>query len=382
MITSNNKIYLDYNATTPVDNRVAETVHRVMLECWGNPGSGHEEGKKAAEVFENARSQVAGLINASPEEVLFTSGGTESNNMVLYGVASALQEKGKHIIVSKIEHPAILAPCMMLEQSGCEITMLDVNEHGLVDIEQLEHSVRPSTVLVSIMLANNETGVIQPLEDIATLCKKKGVLLHSDGAQAVGKICVDVKRLGVDFMTIAGHKLYAPKGIGALYIREGVDIVPLMDGGGQQGGIRPGTEPVPLAAGLGVACMMAQNGLEKEIERQRRLREYFFSLLQKGCGTVYRYSDGAETLPNTLCVSFPGIRGADLLASVDGVMASTGAACHDRKVQVSHVVDAMGVPYEVATGTVRFSIGKFTDESQIVDAAARVVEAVRGYGKR
>jgi cysteine desulfurase len=375
------KIYLDYNATTPVTPEIAKTAEHAMLQAWGNPGSSHQAGRAAATIFEKARARTASLINCSPDEIIFTSGGTESNNAVIFGVAEAQRTKGNHIITSRIEHPALLAPCQRLETAGFDITIAGVDSNGQVNPEEIGAAITPATILVSIMLANNETGAIQPIGQIGKICRKKGVLLHTDAAQAVGKIPVDVKVLNVDYLTIAGHKLYAPKGTGALYIRKGAPLAPLMHGGGQQAGLRPGTEPVPLAAALGKACELAKASLAEEMKRETALKENFFKLLTQKTGNIYRYSSGIDTLPNTLCLAFPGIAGHKILAGADGIMASTGAACHSGDTKISHVITAMGIPKHIAMGTVRLSLGRFTDQEQVETAAMRLAEAVRAATK-
>ncbi|OPL14140.1 MAG: cysteine desulfurase NifS [delta proteobacterium ML8_D] len=369
------EIYLDYNATTPVADPVQEEVTYALKEKWGNPSSGHRLGKVAKDALEYARAQVASLLNAYPKEIFFTSGGTESNNLALIGICQTMTGKGRHIITTCIEHPSIMNPCLHLLEQGWDVTFIKVNSQGLANALEVEKALRPDTVMVSVMLANNETGAIQPLAAISQMARRYGVLVHTDAAQALGKISVNVRDLGVDYLSIAGHKLYAPKGIGALYCKTGAPLGPIMFGGGQEQGFRPGTEPVPLAVGLGAACNFVARGISAESERQKCLREKLYTELFRLDHTIIRHGDPENTIPNTLSISFVGKNGAEILSRVPEVMASTGAACHDRKVKVSHVLAAMGIPPEVALGTVRFSLGRGTTESDI-EKAARLIGRV------
>jgi cysteine desulfurase len=370
------EIYLDCNATTPVAKPVQEAVNSALKEKWGNPSSGHRLGQMAKSALEYARAQVASLLNADPTEILFTSGGTESNNTVIMGVCQAISGKGRHIITTRIEHPSLINPCLHLLEQGWDVSSVKVNSQGIVDPLEIERALRPDTVLVSVMLANNETGAIQPVAVISQLARERGVLVHTDAAQAVGKIQVDVRHLGVDYLSIAGHKLYAPKGIGALYCRKGAPLGQLMFGAGQEQGIRPGTEPVPLAAGLGAACDFVARDIKTEAERQTGLREKLYAELSKRSHPIIRHGDPENTLPNTLSVSFVGKNGAEILAQAPEIMASTGAACHDRAIKVSHVLAAMGVSPEVAMGTIRLSLGRGTTESDIKIAAQAIGKAL------
>ncbi len=364
------KVYLDYNGTTPVAREVQEIMARVISTCWGNPSSSHSAGKAAGKILEEARYRTAEAINASPAEIVFTSGGTESNNMVLLGAACANSPARRHIITSKIEHPSVLNPCIHLMEQGWDITFVGVNESGVVDTAEIEAAIGPNTSLISIMLANNETGVIQPLKEICDMAHRHGIPVHTDAAQAVGKMAVDVNRLGVDYLTVAGHKLYAPKGIGALYVKKGSPWQNLMFGAGQEHGMRPGTEPVHSAAAIGEACRLVTSGLAMAKEKMKELRDRLFQLLHEvSDGKIYRYGEPDNTLCNTLLVSFPGRIGSEILASCPDLMASTGAACHDRQVAVSHVLAAMHVPEEVAMGTLRLTLGRYTTETDITQAA-------------
>ncbi len=365
---------MDYNATTPVAPEAINAAAEAMERCWGNPSSGHFLGRKARRVLEEARESVAACINAEPGEIIFTSGGTESNNTVLLGLLNRPDLPGRHIVTSRIEHPSVLNPCKQLARKGWDITLAGVDRGGTVLIDQVLSALKHETCLVSVMLANNETGVIQPVEKICETAHARGIPVHADAAQAIGKMEVNVKALGVDFMTIAGHKLYAPKGIGALYVRKGSPWGNIMFGAGQENGMRPGTEPVPLAAGLGAACRLAAQDLKEEIVRIQGLRDRFLAMLHDISGhAVIRLGTPRAALPNTLLVSFPGLTGAEILRASPGIMASTGAACHDRKESISHVLAAMDVPEDVARGALRFSIGRYTtDES--VEAAAGILK--------
>jgi cysteine desulfurase len=370
------EIYLDYNATTPVAKPVQEEVNSALKEKWGNPSSGHRFGQIAKRALEYSRAQVASLLNADPTEILFTSGGTESNNLTITGVCRAMSGKGRHIITTRIEHPSLMNPCLHLLEQGWDVSFIKVNSQGVIDPLEIERALRPDTVLVSVMLANNETGAIQPVAAISQLARKRGVLVHTDAAQAVGKIPVDVKNLGVDYLSIAGHKLYAPKGIGALYCRKGAPLGQLMFGAGQEQGLRPGTEPVPLAVGLGAACDFVAWDIEAEAERETGLREKLYAELSGLGYPIIRHCDPENTIPNTLSVSFIGKNGAEILAQAPEIMASTGAACHDRDIKVSHVLAAMGVSPEVALGTLRLTLGRGTTESDIENAAQAIGRAL------
>ena len=370
------EIYLDYNATTPVAKPVQEEVSYALKEKWGNPSSGHRLGQMAKKALEYSRTQVASLLNADPTEILFTSGGTESNNLTITGVCQAMSAKGRHIITTCIEHPSLMNPCLHLLEQGWNVSFIKVNRQGVVDPLEVERALRPDTVLVSVMMANNETGAIQPVAAISQLVRERGVLVHTDAAQAVGKIPVDVKNLGVDYLSIAGHKLYAPKGIGALYCRKGSPLGQLMFGAGQEQGHRPGTEPVPMAVGLGTACNFVAWEIKAEAERQKGLREKLYAGLSGLGHPIIRHGDPENTIPNTLSVSFIGKNGVEILAQAPEIMASTGAACHDRAIEVSHVLAAMGVSSEVALGTLRLSLGRGTTESDIEIAAQTIGRAL------
>ncbi|MBU1742314.1 MAG: cysteine desulfurase, partial [Proteobacteria bacterium] len=353
-------LYFDYNATTPVLARVFEAMRPFLTERFGNPGSGHMWGLRAAQAVARARAQVASLLGASPDEIYFTSCATESNNQVLFGL---FQGEG-HLVTTAVEHPAVLEPAGVLEKRGVKVTRVPVDAQGLVSPDDVLAALTDETRLISVMLANNETGAIQPVAEIAARARERGVLVHTDAAQAVGKIGVDVAELGVDLLSVAGHKLYAPKGVGALYVRRGVRVPPLLHGGGQERGLRSGTENVPHLVGLGEACALAAEALSHEAERRQGLGRVFLEGL-RGLGFSFRlHSAEAPRLPNTMSVGFEGLSAGDVLSGLVGwdVGASAGAACHGDVTAVSHVLEAMNVPTKFAAGTIRFSWGRLTSE--------------------
>ena len=353
------QIYLDYNASTPIAPEVRAAMLPFLSQHHGNPSSHHWAGRPARGAVERARKQVASLLGCSPDEIVFTSGGTEANNHALKGTFFANRGRGNHIITTQIEHPAILAPCRFLEELGAEVTCVGVDGTGLVDPEDIREAITPRTILVSVMHANNEVGTIQPIEAISRITREHGILLHTDAAQSVGKVATKVDDQGVDLLSIAGHKLYAPKGVGALYVRNGVELEPFMHGAGHEGGRRAGTENVPLDVGLGTACESARH-LEWG-PHIHALRERFWDGLQATFGDQVRLNGHPTSrLPNTLNVSFVGKVGADILARMPDVAASTGSACHAGTVELSPVLRAMGVTPEVGMGAIRFSIGRMT----------------------
>jgi cysteine desulfurase NifS/selenium donor protein len=371
-------IYLDYNATTPPDPEVAEAMLPYLTTRFGNPSSAHAYGSEARAAVEAARRQVAALLGARAEEIVFTSGGTEGNNTVLHGVARLLGAKGRHIVTSAIEHPAVLEPCAVLEADGFRITRVPVDGSGRVDPRDVADALTPGTILVSVMHANNEVGTIQDVAEIARLAHEHGVLVHTDAAQSVGKVPVDVEALGVDFLTLAGHKLYAPKGVGALYIRSGLELPRLLHGASHEAGRRAGTENVLEIVGLGKACEVAARRLPQDARRFEELRERLFEALAREVPGLRRNSPWERGLPNTLSVGFPGVDASALLAEVgEKVAASAGAACHAAGVEVSSVLEAMNVPIDYAMGTVRFSVGRGTTPAMVDEAARVVAQAVR-----
>jgi cysteine desulfurase NifS/selenium donor protein len=366
-------IYLDYNATTPVDPAVAEAMLPYLYEHFGNPSSTHAYGVATKQAVERARAQVCRLIACEPEEILFTSGGSESNNMAIKGVASALHARGRHIVISAVEHPAVIEPCEALRAAGFHLTLVAVDAQGRVDPHAVARALTPETILVSIMHANNEIGTIQPIAEIAAAIRGHGAVLHTDAAQSVGKIPVDVGALGVDLLSIAGHKLYGPKGVGALYVRTGIQLPSLIHGAAHEAGRRAGTENVLEIVGLGKACEVARERLDASQAHSRALRDRLWEGLAARVADLRRNGDPENGLPNTLSVCIPGVDATTLLAEIgDRVAASAGAACHAEGVDMSTVLKAIGVPVRFAMGTVRFSVGRGTTAEE-VDRAVEVV---------
>lgn len=369
-------IYLDYNATTPIDPGVAAAMLPCIREHFGNPSSAHAYGVEARAIVEKARGQAASLLHCSPGEVLFTSGGTESNNHAVKGAARANRGRGNHIVTSAVEHPAVAEVCASLSAEGFEVSVVPVDAAGLIDLAALERAIGERTILVSVMHANNEVGTIQPIGEIVRMARKRGILVHTDAAQSVGKIPVDVADLGVDLLTVAGHKLYAPKGVGALYIREGVRLATFMHGAGHEAGRRAGTENVVGIAGLGAACELAGRDLEANGERLRKTRNRLQEGLLRAVVEVRVNGHPEKRLPNTLSVSFRGLDAGVLLDAMRGLAASAGAACHGASVDISKTLKAMGVPLEWARGTIRLSTGKYTTEGEADRAVEIIAEAV------
>ncbi|MFH1636371.1 MAG: selenide, water dikinase SelD [Chloroflexota bacterium] len=371
-------IYLDYNATTPIDRRVAEAMIPYLYEHFGNPSSMHPYGLQAKRAVEQARAQVAEMLSCQPAEIVFTGSGSESNNSAIKGVACAYRERGNHIITSAIEHPAVLETCHYLESQGYRLTVLPVDEYGMVAPADVERAITPDTILVTIMHANNEVGTIQPIPEIAAIAHRHGALMHTDAAQSVGKIPVRVDELGVDLLSVAGHKLYAPKGIGALYIRPGVRLTKFVHGADHEANRRAGTENVLEIVGLGQATEIAMRDMERNRAYMRSMRDRLWAGLTRELdspGLLKLNGHPDERLPNTLSVSFRSVEANTLLSEIgEQVAASAGAACHADQVDVSAVLEAMQVPLEYAMGTVRFSVGKMTTAEEI-DRAVEVVSA-------
>ena len=366
-------IYLDYNASTPIDPAVAAAMRPFLDGRYGNPSSGHWASIEAKAALEHGRGQVAALLGCQDDEIVFTSGGSEANNLALKGVFFALRDKGDHIITTAIEHPAIVEPCRFLERLGAQVTYLPVDGTGRIDPADLRRAVTPRTILVTIMHANNEVGTIEPIAECARIAHERGILFHTDAAQSVGKIATDVTELGVDLLSIAGHKVYAPKGVGALYVRRGVRLEPLIHGAGHEAGRRAGTESALLAVALGAACERARD--LAPMERVRTLRDYFWQTLQKNFGNrIALNGHPTHRLPNTLNVSFVGRIGAEILARLDGVAASTGSACHAGRIELSPVLQAMGTAPEVGMGAIRFSLGRATTREEIDATIERLTE--------
>lgn len=367
------RIYLDYNASTPLAPEVAALMRIVAEQPFGNPSSGHWAGQPARDLVEHARRQVAALLDCAPHEIVFTSGGSEANNHALKGVWFAAGKPDGHIVTSRIEHPAVLNPCRFLEKLGASVTRVPVDAHGRVDPDDIRRAITPRTLLVSVMHANNEIGTIEPVTEIARIAHEHGVLFHTDAAQSVGKIPTRVGELGADLLSVAGHKVYSPKGVGALYIREGVTLEPLIHGAGHESGRRAGTENLLLNAALGMACEVAATWIG--MPQVRALRDLFWTMLEDAFGpAVVLNGHPAERLPNTLNVSFRGKLGGDILNRMPEVAASTGSACHAGSVTLSPVLEAMGVPPETGMGAIRFSLGRGTTREEI-EVTVRLLRA-------
>lgn len=371
-------IYLDFNATTPADKEVVEAMQPYLDQYFGNPSSSHSYGAAAKKAVENARKQVAELVNCRPEEIIFTSGGTESNNLAIKGYAFANDARGNHIITSAIEHPSVIEVCRYLEKKGFIVTYLPVDEYGLVHPEQVEKAITPQTILISVMHANNEIGTIEPVSEIAEIAHRYNIAFHTDAAQSVGKVQVDVKEIGADMLSIAGHKVYAPKGVGALYIREGISLEKLIHGAGHEQNKRAGTENVPEIVGFGKACEIACRDLAKNAMHMKRMRDLLHNLLLEKQEDIKLNGHPDLRLPNTLSLSFRGVEANILLNEMElnGIAASAGAACHTDSVDVSPVLSAIGLDTEFAMGTIRFSVGKYTTEDEIKKAVEIIGDIV------
>lgn len=364
--------YLDYNATTPIAPEVREAMMPFLTEHFGNPSSGHEVGRRASEAVETARAQVAEFIGAEAREIVFTSGGTEASNLAIRG-AFAASERGT-VVTSLIEHPATTEPCRhLVERHSARLHEVGVDEYGVVDTEELERVVDGRTAVVSVMHANNEVGTLQPIREIAEIADASGAVMHTDAAQTVGKVPVDVDDLGVDLLTIAGHKVYAPKGVGALYVRGGTPIEPILYGAGHEGGLRPGTENVPYIVALGAACELAGELLVESATRMRKLRDRLWDGIRESMPDAVLFGHPDRRLPNTLNVGFSR-SGRAVLDALDDVAASTGSACHDDVVEPSRVLTAMGIERDRALGAVRFSLGRETTADDI-DSVLRALES-------
>lgn len=369
-------IYLDYNATTPIDPKVLESMLPFLQSNFGNPSSSHVYGRIPKEAVEKSREQVAALIGADVDEIIFTSGGTESDNHAIIGTALANKERGKHIITSIIEHPAVLETCRYLERFGFRITYVPVDEYGLVYPEDVQAAINDDTILITIMHANNEVGTIQPIEEIGEIAKKKEIPFHTDAAQSCGKIELNVDKLQVDLLTIAGHKIYAPKGIGALYFRNGTATDNFVHGAGQEMGRRAGTENVPYMVGLGLACDIAKNTLPAFSEGVKTLRDGLYKDLLEGIGGERIKLNGPpdRRLPNTINVSILGTVGEMLLRSIPEIAASTAAACHSGSFEPSKVLLGLGLSKQEALGALRLSLGRGTTKEEVDTASRLIVE--------
>ncbi|MFR6258841.1 MAG: cysteine desulfurase NifS [Anaerovoracaceae bacterium] len=376
------QVYLDYSATTPVKEEVLKEMLPYYTEVYGNPSSLYGVGLTAKEGLDEARKRLADLINAEPKEIIFTSCGTESDNWVLEGVADTLKNKGNHIITSKIEHHAVLHTCEYLQKHGFEVTYLDVDSQGFVRPEDLEAAIKDNTVLVSIMMVNNEIGTIEPIKELAAVAKSHGVYFHTDAVQGLGNVPIDVKDLGIDFMSMSAHKIYGPKGVGALFMRKGIKISSFMHGGAQETKKRAGTENVAGIVGFGKAAQLAMNNLSSHIEKCSEIRDYFWEKIKENISGVQLNGPEENRHPGNLNVSFDYIEGESILLMLDGfgISVSTGSACSSKSLVPSHVLDAVGVSITKMNGTVRFTVGDFTTKEDIdytVDALIKVVERLR-----
>jgi len=377
----NAPIYLDYNATTPVDPLVADAIEPYLRQHFGNPSSSHVYGRNAHQAIEQAREQVAALIGADVDEIVFTGCATEANNLAIRGAALALRDKGKHLITSAVEHPAVEKPFQLLADNGLEVTVIPVDSYGRVDPTRVSEALRDDTILVSIMHANNEVGTIQPVEEIAAITRPRGVLLHTDAAQSAGKIPVSVDDLGVDLLSLAGHKFYATKGVGALYVRSGTPLQPVLVGAGHEVGLRPGTENVPAIVGLGEAARIAHEHKPGHAQQLQLLRDQLHTRLAEAIPGLLLNGHPEQRLPNTLNLSFPGVDGRDLLVlAEDEVAASVGSACHADSEVVSGVLGAMGIETGRARGAVRLSIGAPTTEAEIDRVGKALIAAWQASG--
>lgn len=373
----NEPIYLDYNATTPVDPQVAAAMQPFLHAGFGNPSSSHAYGQRAHAAVRTARDEVAALMGAHAAEIVFTASATEANNLALLGVARALPDR-RHVVVGAVEHPAVMQPALHLRECGWDVSVVPVDATGRVDPREVAAALRPDTALVSVMHANNEVGTIQPIAEIAALARANGSLMHADAAQSAGKVVLDVAELGVDLLTLAGHKMYAPKGVGALFVKRGTPIKPIQFGADQEHGLRPGTENVPHIAGLGAAARLAREALPAATANLATLRDDLHRRLAAEVPGLLLNGHAEQRLPNTLHVSFPGVSGRELLAAgADAVSASVGSACHSHGDAVSGVLAALGCDAARARGAVRLSVGRFTAAEEVATAAAALIAAWR-----
>jgi len=371
-------IYLDNHATTPVDPRVLEAMLPYLTSKFGNAASrSHSFGWAADEAVETARAQVASLISARKDEIVFTSGATESDNLAIKGIAEARRGKGNHIITLVTEHKAVLDSCKRLEKYGYRVTYLRVQKDGLVDLDELRGAVNDATILVTIMAANNETGVLQPIPEIGKLCRDHGVIFHSDAAQAIGKIPIDVVQQNIDLLSISAHKAYGPKGVGALYVREGIEIAPTIDGGGHERGMRSGTLNVPGIIGLGKACEICHEEMPQESCRIAGLRNRLHEKLKVGLGEIFVNGSMEHRLPGNSNISFADVDGEELMTAIDDVAVSSGAACTSAHIEPSYVLKALGISDELAQSSIRFGIGRFNNEPEIDYVAGKIIHAVQ-----
>lgn len=374
--------YFDNAATTRVKKEVVEAMLPYCTEKYGNPSSMYTKGREARRAVEEAREKVAHLINAKPNEIYFTSCGSESDNTAIKGIAYANWRKGKHIITSKIEHPAVLHTCQSLEKQGFEVTYINVDANGFIKLDELKNSIRNDTILISIMFANNEIGTIQPIEEIAKIAKMYNILFHTDAVQACGNIPIDVKRMGIDLLSLSGHKLYAPKGIGALYVRSGIEFEKFMDGGHQEKNKRAGTENVPGIVALGKACELAKNNLQNHMKHLQEIRDYYINKLESKISDVRLNGTRKNRLPGNANFSFKGVEGEALLLNLDakGICASSGSACTTGSNSPSHVLTAIGLSQELANGALRTTFGEENtkeDVDYLIDSLVEIVQRLK-----
>ncbi|KAF0121166.1 MAG: cysteine desulfurase [bacterium] len=361
------KIYMDHNATTPLHPEALDAMLPFLKDNFGNPSSIHWAGRGVKKYIDEAREKVANLLNADPFEIVFTAGGSESDNLAIKGVANVLKKKTNHIITTQVEHPAVLTTCQYMEKRGCKVTYLPVDHDGMIDLDELRDSITNKTVLISIMYANNETGTLFPIKEIGEIAADNGIVFHTDAVQAAGKIPIDVKDLKVNLISLSGHKLYAPKGIGCLYVKKGTSLVPLIHGGHQEGGRRAGTENTPGIVGLGKACEIANRDMESQLKRITKLRDRLYKGIIDKLDHVKLNGHPVNRIPNTLNLSFEFIEGESLLMNLDmeGVAVSSGSACTSGSLKPSPVLMAMAVPSEIAQGSLRFSLGLGNTEEDV-----------------
>lgn len=370
--------YFDHNATTPIDNEVFKAVIPYYEQLYGNPSSSYYIGRQVRDKIENVRSSIANYFNMNPEGVMFTSSGSEADNMIIKGIALGNKDKGNHIITTKIEHPAVLNTCKFLEKNGFEITYLDVKEDGIIDTQELKDSIKSNTILISIMYANNEIGTIQPIQEVGQIAKEKGIIFHTDAVQAIGEIRIDVKKLNIDCMSISGHKIYAPKGIGMAYIRPGTKFEPLIHGGSQEFHLRAGTENVIGIIALGKAIELLDKDIDNSNNKLIELKSYMINKIQNNLTDYIINGDIDKRISNNINLSFKNIDGESLLLALDldGICVSSGSACHSDSMEPSHVLRAIGVPNDYISGTLRISFGKNTTKKEVDYLIEKIKEKI------
>lgn len=370
--------YFDHNATTPIDNEVFKAVVPYYEQLYGNPSSSYYIGRQVRDKIENVRSSIASYFNMNPEGVMFTSSGSEADNMIIKGIALGNKNLGNHIITTKIEHPAVLNTCKFLENNGFEVTYLDVKENGIIDTQELKNAIKDNTILISIMYANNEIGTIQPIQEIGQIAKEKGIIFHTDAVQAIGEIRIDVKKLNIDCMSISGHKIYAPKGIGMAYIKPGIKFEPLIHGGSQEFHFRAGTENVIGIIALGKAIELLDKNIEDNNEKLIDLKSYILNKIQNNLTDYIINGDIDKRTLNNINLSFKDIDGESLLLALDldGICVSSGSACHSDSMEPSHVLRAIGVPNDYISGTLRISFGKNTTKKEIDYLIEKIKEKI------